>query len=64
MNKVYRVWFDPGCGYEICCVLVAAETEARAVELAKDQVRDFPSLLNSQCQVSLFDTSMERASIC
>lgn len=62
--NVYRVWFDPTTGGEGCCVLVAATSEARAIELAKEQVKDFPVLQNAQYQISIFDTNSERASIC
>lgn len=63
--NTYRVWFDTGNEkYGVCCVLVAAQTEERAVELAKNEVKDFPELLNAQYSVSRFETRKENVSIC
>ena len=63
--RVYRIWFDTGNErYGVCCVLVSARTEERAVELARHQVKVFPELLNAQYSVVEFDISKENASIC
>jgi len=62
--NVYRVWFEPASGGEACCVAVSAMTEERALELAKEQVKCFPTLQNAQHQIMRFDTSTEHASIC
>lgn len=63
--NVYRIWFDTGNErYGICCVLVSARTEEKAIELAKHQVRDFPELLNAQYSIMKFNISNENASIC
>lgn len=64
MNNVYRVWFDSTRGPEVCCVVVAAPTEKRALELAREQTKDFPDLQDAQYQISMFDISKESASIC
>ena len=50
--------------YGVCCVLVSAQTEERAVELARIKVKDIPELLNAQYSISKFDTSKENVSIC
>lgn len=63
--NVYRVWFDSGNDrYGVCCVLVSAMTEERAVELAKNHVKCFHELENAMYTVSQFNTSSENASIC
>lgn len=36
--NVYRVWFDAG-KIGVFCVLAAAETEKRALELAREQMK-------------------------
>ena len=64
MNKVYRVWFDSSADYGVCCVLVSAETEERALELAKEEIKCFPVLQNAPYRISVFDTSTENAAIC
>lgn len=64
INNVYRVWFDSTNGPEVCCILVAAPNEKRALELAREAIKDFPDLKNAQYQISVFDTSTEKASIC
>ena len=64
--NVYRVWFDPvdGGDYGVCCILVSTTSEKRALELAREQVKDFPVLQNAQYQIDIFDTNSEHASIC
>lgn len=64
MNNVYRVWFESTYSQDVCCVLVAAPTEKRALELAQEQTKDFPDLQDSRPRIALFDTSAEKASIC
>lgn len=64
MNNVYRIWFEPNTTQEVCCVLVAASTEERALELARKQIECFPEILEAQYKISCFDISEECASIC
>lgn len=63
--NVYRVWFDSGNDrYGVCCVLVSAMTEERAVELAKNHVKCFHELENAPFIVNIFDTNKENVSVC
>lgn len=64
--KVYRVWFEPEGFAEVCCVLVAAQSESRALMLARQKVQEFPALMSDKCKVVVceFDTSEAHASIC
>ena len=62
--KVFRCWFDPCNGHEVCCVLVCAIDEKRAIELAKKEISCFPEIANINPQVQEFDTEHEIASIC
>jgi hypothetical protein len=61
--KVFRVWFEPKVG-EICCVLVSSNSYDKAVELAKEKVNDFPSLLDGNISCQEFVLDGEHASIC
>jgi len=61
--KIFRVWFEPKQG-EVCCILVSANTEERAIELSKTQVEDFPELMSANINAQEFDMSIEHASIC
>lgn len=61
--NVYRVWFDAG-KIGVFCVLAAAETEKRALELAREQMKNAPEIMNSPYQISAFDFTKENASVC
>lgn len=64
MNNIYRVWFDSGSPDGVCCVLVSAPTEKSALELAREQMKDFPKMEEAPYQISIFNINDEHASIC
>lgn len=66
--NVYRVWIEGESSGEVCCVLVSAGTEGRAIELAKAETECFPELQRALeyggFRIAEFGADQERASIC
>ena len=66
--NIYRVWIEAESSSEVCCVLVSAKTESRAIELAKAETGGFPELQRALeyggFRIAKFGADQERASIC